>query len=106
MIILCFSGIAYNKLGLKDSSDVWFYKYDKLIRTIISTGDGKNEDTAFIVTKVSDEYSILNALGLQFTGQVLTANKNKYYDLMNVAKNDYGIDKLFFDINLFFVKWK
>ena len=96
------TGIAYDKIGEHDLSKLWFYKYDKLIRTIMSSGDGKSEKTAMIVSKVTDEYSILNALGLSFTGQALTSKKKKYYDLMNVEQNDYGIDKLYFDINLFF----
>lgn len=99
------TGIAYDKLGIKDSSAIWFYKYDKLIRTIMTSGDGKTPKTAFVVTKITDEYSILNALGLQFTGQALINKKKKSYDLMNVAKNEYGIDKLYFDINFFFGKW-
>jgi hypothetical protein len=98
--------IAYDKIGVKDSSDIWFYKYDRLIRTIMSSGDGKTPKTAFIVAKITDEYSILNALGLQLTGQALISKKKKSYDLMNVAQNQYGIDKLYFDINLFFGKWR
>jgi hypothetical protein len=98
------TGIAYDKIGEQDLSKLWFYKYDHLIRTILSTGDGKFEKTAFIVIKVTDEYSILNALGLNYTGQSLTSKKKKYYDLMSVAQNKYGIDKLYFDINLFFGK--
>ena len=100
------TAIAYNKIGIVDSSAIWFYKYDKLIRTIMSSGDGKTEKTAFIVVKVLDEYSILNALRLQFKRQALTSKKKKYYDLMNVAQNEYGIEKLYFDINLFFGKWR
>jgi hypothetical protein len=97
--------IAYDKLGLVDSSKIWFYKYENLIKTILSSGDGKSQKTAFIVTKVTDEYSILNALGLQFAGQSLINKKKKYYDLMSVSQNDYGIEDLYFDINLFFRKW-
>ncbi len=98
------AGIAYENLVVIDSSYIWFYKYDKLIRTIMSSGDGKKEKTAFIVTKISDEYSILSAMGLQFTGQALTSKKKKHYDLMSVSQNEYGINKLYFDINLFFGK--
>jgi hypothetical protein len=96
------TAIAYNKLGLQDSSRIWLYKYDKLIRAIMSSGDGKTQKTAFIVTKVTDEYSIINALGLQFAGQALVGKKKRYYDQMDLAQNEYGIEKLYFDINLFF----
>jgi hypothetical protein len=99
------TGVAYDKLGIVDSAKIWFYKYDKLISTIMSSGDGKTQKTALIVTKVIDEYSILNALELQPTEQLLTNKKRKYYDLMVVAANDQGIDRLYFDISLFFGKW-
>jgi hypothetical protein len=98
------NAIAYNKIGQSDLSKKWFYKYDKLVKTILSSGDGKSEKTPFIVTKVSDEYSIIDALDLRPTGQALIRKKKKFYDLMNVGQNNLGIDHLIFDINLFFGK--
>jgi tRNA G10 N-methylase Trm11 len=98
------TSIAYSKLGLLDSSKVWSFKYDNLIKTILSSGNGKTHNTAIYVTKITDEYSILNALNLQFKSQMLINKNNKYYDLMNVAKNNFKIKKLFFDINLFYDK--
>jgi len=100
-----YTAIAFDKIGAKDSSDIWFNRYDKLIRAILSSGNGKSVKSAIIVTKVSDEYSILNALELKFESQSLIQKKKKYYDLMNVSQNDSGIDKLYFDINLFYGKW-
>jgi len=100
------TAVVYDKSGENELSHLWFYKYDKLIRTILSSGDGKTETTAFIVTKVTDEYSILDALGLNASGQILTSKNNKYYDLINITQNDQKIDKLFFDVSHFFGKWK
>jgi len=99
------TSIAYSKLGLLDSAKIWSFKYDYLIKTILSSGNGKTHNTAFYVTKITDEYSILNALNLQFKSQMLiNKDQNKYYDLMNVAKNNFKIKKLYFDINLFYDK--
>ncbi len=100
------TGIAHDELGIKDSAAIWLYKYDKLIRTILASGDGKTPKTAFIVTKISDEYWILNAFGLKFTEQSLINKKKKYYDVIHLAENKYGISKLYFDINFFFGKWR
>jgi hypothetical protein len=100
------TAIAYKRTGLTDTSDIWFYKYDKLIRAIMASGDGLSEETAFIVTCVADEYSILNAFGFQFTGQALTSKKKKFYDLMSIAENDFGVKELFFNIDLFYGKWQ
>lgn len=99
------TGIAYSNLGEEDLSKVWFYKYDKLINTIMSSGDGKSEKTAFIVIKITDEYSLLNAFGFNFTGQSLVVNKKKSYDVMSVEQNNFGVESIYFDINLFFGKW-
>lgn len=99
------TAVAHEKLGNQGLSQRWFYKYDKLIRTILSSGDGKSEETAMVVTKVTDEYSILEALQLEFTSQTLTGNIKKKYDVMEVAPNNIGINQLYFDINLFYGKW-
>lgn len=99
------TGIAYDRLGVQDSSKIWLYKYNKLIQTIMSSGDGKTIKTAFVVTKISDEYSILNALGLQFKKQELVNRKQRSCDLISVAENEYGINELYFDVSLFFGKW-
>jgi len=96
---------AYEKSGALDQSKMWFYKYDQLIRAIMSSGDGKTEETAFVVIRVADEYAMLKAFGFKFTGQALISKNKKKYDLMNLGKNQYGIEKLYFDIDLFFGKW-
>ena len=98
------TAIAYEQLGEENLSKMWFYKYDKLITTILNSGNGKSEKTAFIVTKIPDEYSIINALGLTPAGQALINNKKKLYDRIGIRENDYGINKLYFDIMLFFFK--
>lgn len=96
---------AYDRLGNKDSSAIWYYKYDKLIRSIMASGDGYSPKTAYIVTKISDEYSLLKAFGLNFSSQSLMSEQDKFYDIMTVEQNQYDIDKLYFDINLFYFDW-
>lgn len=98
--------LAYKKLGMLDSSKIWYYKYDKLINTIISSGDGMTYETAFIVTKITDEYSLIRALGLESNMQSLVSNENKYYDSISISENKYGIVTLLFDINLFIGKFR
>jgi hypothetical protein len=96
------TGVIYDKLGGQDLSRLWFYKYSNLIKTILSSGDGKKPESAYIVTKITDEYSLLNALKLNVEKQSLIAKKEKWYDLMSLEKNQYGIENVYFDINLFF----
>lgn len=98
------NAVAYYNLGEDIESQKWLYKYDKLISTILSSGDGTTENTAMIVIKVSDEYSILSALELEVLSQSLTNKKNKYYDYLELKENELGLEGLYFDIGLFYGK--
>ena len=98
------TGVAYDKLGIADSSRLWFFKYENLLTAVMSSGDGKSHETAIIVTKITDEYSVINAIGLESTNQMIANKDQKLYDVIHVKENDYGIDKLYFDIILFFGK--
>ena len=99
------NAIAYERLEDYDKAKMWFFKYDKLIFSILGSGTGKSRKTAMVVTKITDEYSMLNALGLQFTGQSLIKKRGKSYDYMSVADNDMNIKGFYFDISLFFGEW-
>lgn len=96
---------VYKQISQNDSSNVWLYKYDKLIRTIMTSGDGESEETAYVVIKVSDEYTLLDAFGLDFEKQALVGKKGKYYDKMTVSSEKKGKEDVYFDVNLFFGKW-
>lgn len=100
------TGAVYDKIGFQDSAAVWFNKYHKLISAILTSGDGLSEKTAFVVTQVADEYAVLEAFRLQVTGQSLIIKKKKHYDLMSVAPNARKIKQLYFNIDLFYGKWK
>jgi hypothetical protein len=47
---------------------------DGLLESILRTGDGKTEETAWVVISVAEEYSVLNALGLRRETQSLTTS--------------------------------
>lgn len=96
------TGLAYEKLGSEDTAKLWFHKFEKLMGTILSTGDGKSTETAIIVTKISDEYVVLNYLNLQPAEQTLLRENKKAYDILEVVRNEYGIKELYFDITLFY----
>jgi predicted RNA-binding protein associated with RNAse of E/G family len=83
---------------------LWFYKFNSLVKTILSSGDGRKEKTAFVVTRVPDEYLILEVLGLQMESQALTGKRGKRYDVLYLTENEHNLKSLYFDINLFFGK--
>ncbi len=89
-----------------EKSLVFFNKYYMLIETILSSGDGLSPETAMVVLNTSDEYSVINAIGFQAEMQSLTRINGKNYDIIKLFENDYNIEELYFDIDLFFGKWK
>ncbi len=92
--------IAY--MELKDSATAGIYhdKILKIARTIMSTGDGKSEASAFYVISVAHEYDLISILGFEHTGdQKLTASRCDYIGLQ---ANDYKVDGLYFDVKQLF----
>jgi hypothetical protein len=66
-------------------------------QTILFSGDGKTEETAWHVIHVSHEYDLLNLLGFSFTGpQSLTTGGCDY---LQVGENQFGISGFYFDVN-------
>jgi len=92
---------SYYKIGDTARGDLWINKYFKLIKTIWASGDGKSPENAFTVLSISDEYAVLDALGLVFVEQRLLENKGKMYDVLKVEKNELGLDDIYFNIELF-----
>ncbi|MBN2347994.1 MAG: DUF4919 domain-containing protein [Bacteroidales bacterium] len=98
--------LAYSYFQLGDTLAAFQtdYKLNMLIETILSTGDGKKEKTAWHVISVGDEYDLLGALGFQFgSSQSLT---KKGCDYLEVTENDYGIKGFYFDVNMLFQSQK
>lgn len=96
--------MAYKQTGDSAKADVYFDKLKKLVQTILSTGDGLSESTAFHVLNVSHEYDILNILGYEFDGnQKLTENKCDFLALKTNADNLPG---LYFDVKQIFKGYK
>lgn len=99
----CF--ITAKRSGDEVEANKWLYKHNRLVDVIMSSGDGKSAATALKVMNVRDEYDILEVLGLKFERQALIFENDKPYDVMSVAENEYGIDKVYFDISSFFGKF-
>jgi len=89
---------GYSQKGNKDSVKLIDYELNNLIMTILSTGDGIKEKSAWHVISVGHEYDILNILGYKFGGmQSLT---NKGCDYLVVGENRNGIKGFYFDVNM------
>jgi hypothetical protein len=88
---------CYAQIGDSLASDLTYFKLDMLINTILSTGDGKKEESGWHVISVSHEYDILGVLGFRFGGsQSLTSGGCDY---LEVQANEYNIPGFYFDVN-------
>jgi len=93
---------SYFQLGDTLSTIQTDFKLQMVVNTIMSTGDGKSEKTAWHVISVSHEYDILGYFGFQFRGsQSLT---NKGCDYLEVSENEYDIKGFYFDVNMILSK--
>lgn len=83
----------------KDSvmSSISKFKKEMVIKAILSTGNGRTEQTAYHVIDPAHEYDILNELGLRFAG---TSNlTNSLCDYLIVQPNEQNIRGFYFDIS-------
>jgi|WetSurMetagenome_2_1015567.scaffolds.fasta_scaffold99523_2 hypothetical protein len=84
------------KTGDTVSANKNIFKMKRIIEAILSTGDGRTEETAFHVISVSHEYDILEVLGLEFGGkQTLTT---KGCDYLEVLENEHNIKGFYFNV--------
>jgi hypothetical protein len=77
-----------------------------LIDSILHSGDGNSEDTAYQVIDVSEEYLIVNALHLARPhSQALVVNKNHHYDRLDTNDPKMGaLRSVYFNIDAFYSK--
>lgn len=88
---------AYRKTGDTLMALLTEYKLNSVLGTILSTGDGQKEKTAWHVISVTHEYDILGALGFRFGGEQTLTKKG--CDYLKVADNEYGIKGFYFNVN-------
>jgi hypothetical protein len=89
--------ICYDKLEDFISEKKIARIYFALLHVIYDSGDGKSENTAYVVIEVSDEYVIMNDLELDLKMQALVGDCDR---MTMVQPNDKKIDKLYFNIYL------
>lgn len=85
---------AYDQLGI-------------LFAAVASTGNGLTQASAFHVINVTDEYGIMELLGLSPKKQSLVhGNEGQSYDVMELKENDLGLERLYFNITISFERSK
>lgn len=95
---------CYEQLDSMDLVQACVQKTRIIALAITSSGNGMDADKAFFVNEIGHEYFILTVYGLFPEGQSLETKKKAHYDVLNIAENEYGLKKLYFNIDSFYGK--
>ncbi|MBP1638659.1 MAG: hypothetical protein H6Q17_242 [Bacteroidetes bacterium] len=88
---------ALLKTGNDGEAHRYKKQYEMVLATILSSGDGLTEKTAWHVVAINHEYSLLKALGYHSVGQQTLTDSN--CDYLEVGENETGIKGFYFDIS-------
>lgn len=88
---------AHDQAGNKEQTKKLDYKINLIVETILSSGDGLQEKSAWHVNEVSHEYDILNVLG--FEPKSDQSLRREGHDYIKVKDNKYGIGGFYFNIS-------
>lgn len=83
-----------------DEAQTVMYQLVSLVKAIASTGDGQSTESAYYVTHVSDEHTIMNMMGWGWKEQELhqNADEGQYYDCFWLEENEEEQEVLYFNI--------
>jgi hypothetical protein len=89
--------VALKHLGKQEEAAREKIVVDKILQSILSSGDGKIADTAFFTVSTSEEYFVLRLLGLKPKSQSLVKNGAHSFDEMTVVGEDGKETTLWFN---------
>lgn len=75
--------MAYRELGDELKADFHKAVYLGLVNSIISSGDGKTPETAFVVISTEEEYVVMRALGYSVGSQALQSANGYMFDVLS-----------------------
>jgi len=87
---------CYSQTGKQEKSRKVDYKLNLIIETILSSGDGLEEESAWHVINVSHEYDLLDVLGMQVDNEQHLRKEG--YDYLKIEDNKYGISGFYFNV--------
>ncbi len=86
---------GYSCTGNKEESLVWSRKLQGLMKAILASGLGESQDSPIHVIYPSDEYVVVNMLGLKVINSKLVAT---HIDYVEVEENKFEKTGYFFDV--------
>ena len=95
---------SYFMLGQAELSLKYLTIYYGFVQGILSTGNGDTKETAFIVSSITDEYTVLQFEEFSYAGQALVKGKKQNFDVLYYIDEDVKRE-MYFNIDLFFGKY-
>src|SRR5437764_7503883 len=95
-----FASLCHEKLGNEEAMRREHEAARGLIGSILKSGDGKSEQSAFVVVQIAEEYNVLRVLGLRPSTQALIHAQDHSYDRFEAKSGDTGRQiVIFFNID-------
>ena len=96
---------AYRELGNKAKADFHNDVGEKILKALLTTGDGKSTETAYCVQSINEEYVIMNYFGYEVSSQAYIVSSSSNYDLLEGKDKKTGKKVgLYFDISGLFTR--
>lgn len=86
---------ALKGLNRYREAEVWQYRLNRLVSTILASGNGISPETAWHVIHPSHEYIILNCKGMKGVDFVFV---EPYYDYIEIERNTRSIEGYYFNV--------
>ncbi|WP_044211694.1 DUF4919 domain-containing protein [Flammeovirga sp. OC4] len=91
---------AHYSLGNIEEFRKYYAIYFGILEGMLATGNGTEPESAYIVITVSDEYAILNYLGMSSSSQALVKNNGHSYDILTGQYSDGEEKKVYFNVDV------
>jgi hypothetical protein len=89
--------VSLKHLGKQEEAAKEKLVVDKILQSILSSGDGKTADTAYFTVSTSEEYFVIRQLGLKPKSQSPINNGAHTFDEMTVVDKDGKESTLWFN---------
>lgn len=97
------ASIAYKEMNKPDAAKLHSDIANALIKSILSSGDGKSAETAFTVISTNEEYVVMDVLGLKVSSQsLLNVNGHSYDKLAGTDPQTNKSVEVYFNIDKVF----
>jgi len=97
---LMYYAFTLEQNGNTEKSAEMYKKLRFFIQTILHSGDGRTEKTAWHVASLSDEQLIIDFLGYKIKSKVTTESKYGTIDYIKLSKNKDEAEGVYFNISI------